>query len=87
MSSSAKKVEPEFIATKVSFTDDAICVQLSDGREITVPLEFYPKLKLATKKQRENYKLIGVGTGIHWPEIDEDLSVEGIVLGRPAVIR
>jgi Protein of unknown function (DUF2442) len=84
MSSSARKSEKEFIATRVWCTDDSLYVQLDDGREIKVPLEFYPRLNKATPKQREKYELIGLGTGIHWPEIDEDLSVEGIVLGIPA---
>ena len=84
MSSSAKKVEKEFVAVKVWCTEDSFCVQLDDGREIKVPLEFYPRLNEATPKQREKYELNGLGTGIHWPDIDEDLSVEGIVLGIPA---
>ena len=82
MSSSAKKNESLSIATKVSFTEDFICVQLADGREIRTPMEFYPRLKRATPEQRNNFKLIGLGTGISWEELDEDLSVEGIVLGR-----
>lgn len=84
MSSLAKKIEYECVATKVWFDNDALYVALDDGREIKVPLEFYPRLNQATPKERENYKLIGMGTGIHWPSIDEDLSVEGIVLGIPA---
>lgn len=86
MSSLAKKQssEIEYRAVGVSFTEDCLCLQLSDGREIRVPLEFYPKLKMAKKKQRENFEIIGVGTGIHWPDLDEDLSVRGIVLGYPS---
>lgn len=84
MSSLAEKFEPVFIATKVSFTGDSICIQLADGREVKTPLEFYPRLKNATSTQRKNFKLIGLGTGIHWKELDEDLSIEGIVLGRPS---
>jgi hypothetical protein len=72
------------IATEVFFTDDQICVVLADGREVRTPLEFYPSLKNATKKQRENFQLIGLGTGIHWPDIDEDLSIEGVVAGLKA---
>lgn len=87
MSSSAAKFEPVFTAVKVWFTDDFICVQLSDGREIKAPLEFYPKLKAAGQKAREKFRLIGMGTGIHWEDLDEDLSVEGIVLGRPSFNR
>jgi hypothetical protein len=78
---SATKSEGECFAVKVLFSEAQLVVQLSDGREIRVPLEFYPKLKNATKQQRENYKLIGLGTGIHWPDIDEDLTVEGLLLG------
>jgi hypothetical protein len=52
--------------------------------EVRTPLEFYPSLKNATKKQRENFQLIGLGTGIHWPDIDEDLSVDGIVAALKA---
>ncbi len=86
MSSSAKKLEPdqEPIATKVDFTDQLLCLHLADGREIRVPLAFYPRLRNANRKQRENYKICGMGTGIHWPDVDEDLTVEGVVAGRPA---
>lgn len=75
-----------FIAMDVSFTEDFICLTLSDGREIRTPLIFYPRLKNATAKQRQNFELIGLGTGIHWPDIDEDLSVKGIALGWKSVI-
>lgn len=84
MSFSAKKFEPIFTAIRVWYMDDFICIQMSDGREVKAPLEFYPTLKNASKEQRENFRLIGLGTGIHWPDLDEDLSIEGIVLGRPA---
>ena len=72
------------IATKVYFENKILCVVLSDGREIRGPLEFYPKLKNATHPQRKNSQLIGHGKGIHWPDIDEDLSVESIVLRIPS---
>lgn len=84
MSTLAEKVVYEPTAKKVTFTDDFLCLYLADGREIRVSLEFYPRLKKATKKQREKYEIFGAGTGIHWPEIDEDLSVEGIVEGYPS---
>jgi hypothetical protein len=84
MSSLAKKIEVDFFATEIWFDEESLCMRLSDGRELKVPLEFYPRLKQASRKQRENFQLIGLGTGIHWPDIDEDLSVEGIVLGIPA---
>jgi len=78
-------LELDFSATHVNFTDDSICLVLSDGREVKAPLEFYPRLKNAAKAERENFQLIGLGSGIHWPDLDEDLSVEGIVLGRKSV--
>ena len=86
MRSSAILNECEYIAVTVAFTRDFLLVRLHDGREIRVPLEFYPRLKKATAKQRKHYQLIGLGTGIHWPDIDEDLSVAGIVAGRPCLI-
>jgi hypothetical protein len=84
MSSLATKLNHDFVATSVWFSEDMLHVALDDGREISVPLEFYPRLNSATNEQREKYELIGLGTAIHWSEIDEDLSVEGIVLGIPA---
>jgi hypothetical protein len=69
---------------KVYFIRNMLCVLLEDGREIRVPLEYYPRLKNATAKQRKNYQIIGNGTGIHWPDIDEDLSVEAIIEGQPS---
>jgi hypothetical protein len=84
MSSLATKSSHEFIATSVWFSEYRLHVALDDGREISVPLEFYPRLYSATKEQREKFELIGLGTGIHWSEIDEDLSVEGLVFGIPA---
>ncbi|MGK5084930.1 DUF2442 domain-containing protein [Bdellovibrionota bacterium FG-1] len=86
MNSLARKTEQTHdpIAVKVTFTDELLCLHLADGREVRVPLAFYPRLRKATKAQRENYKIGGMGTGINWPDVDEDLSVEGIVAGRPA---
>lgn len=66
-------------ATDVRFDADTLQVQLSDGRGITVPLEWFPKLRNATAEQRANWRLIGKGVGIHWEEIDEDLSVAGLL--------
>jgi hypothetical protein len=68
----------------VQFTDDAFSVSLRDGRVITVPLVWYPRLLDATDAQRKNWKIAGGGYGIHWPEIDEDLSTEGLLRGAPA---
>jgi hypothetical protein len=84
MNTLAEKVVYEPIAKNVVFTNGFLCLCLMDGREIRVPLEFYPRLKKATLKQRKHYEIIGQGTGIFWPEIDEDLSTEGIVEGRPS---
>jgi hypothetical protein len=84
MNTSAKFHEPEAIAIDVQFTRDMICLVLADGREVKTPLEFYPVLAKATEAQLKNYRLIGDGFGIHWMDLDEDLSVESIVLGRKA---
>ena len=84
MNTLAKNEESAFVAIEVSFTKDMICLVLSDGREVKTPLEFYPTLARATEKQLKNLRLIGGGSGIHWTELDEDLSVESIVLGRKA---
>jgi hypothetical protein len=69
---------------EVRFTDDDVSVDLFDGRTITVPLTWYPRLLHATPKQRENWKIAGAGYGIHWPDIDEDLSTQGLLQGAPA---
>ena len=63
------------LATDVDFSEDAICVCLSDGREISVPIEWFPRLRNATPAQRKKWRLIGRGVGIHWEEIDEDIAV------------
>ncbi len=68
----------------VSFSDDSLCVALRDGRKISVPLTWYPRLLHASVQQRNNWKLAGGGYGIHWPDLDEDLSTEGLLRGAPA---
>jgi hypothetical protein len=68
----------------VQFSEDAISVSMRDGRVITVPLVWYPRLLDATAPQRNNWKIAGGGYGIHWPDIDEDLSTEGLLRGAPA---
>ncbi len=65
-------------------TEDALSVDLADGRTITVPLAWYPRLLHATPEQRANWRISGGGYGIHWPDIDEDLSTEGLLCGAPA---
>ena len=68
----------------VKCKDDRLEVELRDGRTISIPLEWYPRLKSATPVQRATWELCGAGYGIHWPLIDEDLSVEGLLRGEPA---
>ncbi|MCF8038409.1 MAG: DUF2442 domain-containing protein [Desulfohalobiaceae bacterium] len=68
----------------VQFTEDAISVDLFDGRTITVPLAWYPRLLHASKEQLQNWKIAGAGYGIHWPDIDEDLNTQGLLQGAPA---
>jgi len=65
-------------------TEDELVVQLLDGRTISVPLAWYPRLLNATPEQRANWQLAGAGFGLYWPEIDEDLSTEGLLAGLPA---
>ena len=72
MNSSVVQIHPK--AREVSVTDDELTVLLADGRKISVPLAWFPRLLHATAKQRENFELLGDGEGIHWPDIDEDLS-------------
>ncbi len=69
---------------EVEITDDNLIVGLMDGRTISVPLVWYPRLLSATPKQRRNWQLAGGGYGIHWPDIDEDLNTEGLLRGAPA---
>jgi len=71
-------------AEDVRVTNDSLIVDLSDGRTISAPLEWFPRLLHATPEERSNWRLIGRGHGIHWEEIDEDISVEGLVAGRPS---
>ncbi|MDO8750405.1 MAG: DUF2442 domain-containing protein [Dehalococcoidia bacterium] len=69
-------------AIGVAVTDEALTVELSDGRTISVPLAWYPRLLHATPEERGNWRLIGKGQGIHWKALDEDISVEGLLAGR-----
>ncbi len=68
----------------VDFTQDAVSVTLMDGRTISVPLVWFPKLFKATASQRKNWQICGGGYGIHWPDLDEDLSSDGLLRGAPA---
>ena len=71
-------------AVDVSLTEDTLTVDLSDGRTISVPLGWYPRLEYATPAERTNWRLIGKGQGIHWEDVDEDISIDGIIAGRPS---
>jgi hypothetical protein len=68
----------------VAITDDTLTVDLSDGRSISVPLAWYPRLAHGSSEERKSWRLIGRGDGIHWPDLDEDTSVEGLLAGRPS---
>jgi hypothetical protein len=69
-------------AESVCFSEDVLTVRLDDGRAPSVPVAWYPRLLDGTRAERENYELIGDGEGIHWPELDEDIGVEGLLAGR-----
>jgi hypothetical protein len=71
----------------VSFTEDTLSVDLVDGRTIVAPLVWYPRLLDATSEQRHNWQVSAAGYGIHWPEIDEDLSTAGLLRGAQAAER
>jgi hypothetical protein len=74
-------VELRPLAHSVTFTEYSMNVDLLDGRSISVPIAWFPTLSRASQSQRENWELLGDGEGIHWPEIDEDLSVSGLLVG------
>ena len=72
----------EATAQNVSVKEDALTVDLADGRTITVPLAWFPRLSHGTPAERANWRLIGGGEGIHWPDLDEDVSTNSLVAGR-----
>ena len=78
------EVKPGERVKDVRFTEDTMAVDLVDGRTITVPLVWYPRLLGATPEQRRNWQISSAGFGIHWPDVDEDLSTEGLLRGAPA---
>jgi hypothetical protein len=83
MSSSTS--EPQLSpAVRVAVTKDALAVDLADGRTVIAPLAWYPRLLHATSNERKRWRLIGRGEGIHWPDLDEDISVDGLLAGRPS---
>ncbi len=83
MSSSAIEVRLPSVSD-VRVTVDTLTVELSDGRTLSVPLAWYPRLLHGTQPERDDWQSIGSGEGIHWPQLDEDISVEGLILGRPS---
>jgi Protein of unknown function (DUF2442) len=82
MSSSTAKLEP--VAVHMDIDDAFLRLRLADGRELAVPLAWYPKLSAATEEQRKTWRWIGGGIGVHWPDLDEDLSIRGMLMGNSA---
>lgn len=79
---STLKLETEPLAVDVTVDEKTLRVSLDDGRELAVPVEWFPRLRDASPADRANWRLIGIGEGIHWPEIDEDISVLGLLAGN-----
>jgi len=71
-------------AQKVLITDDTLAIELNDGRDISVPLAWFPRLLHGTPDERNNWRYIGDKEGIHWPDLDEDISIENLLVGRPS---
>jgi hypothetical protein len=71
-------------ARNVVVTDESVTVELDDGRTISVPVAWYPRLLHATPEERNNWRLIAKGEGIHWSDLDEDISIENILFGKPS---
>jgi hypothetical protein len=82
---SSSRVETrEALAAHVEVDEDTLTVELSDGRTIAVPLDWYPRLTHCTAEERSSWRLIGGGLGIHWPAIDEDISIANLLAGQPS---
>lgn len=84
MSTSPNDLTHPPLAQNVSVTDEALIVDLLDGRTVTVPLAWYPRLLHGTAEERARWRIIGRGEGIHWADLDEDISVVGLLAGRPS---
>jgi hypothetical protein len=84
MSISPIKLPPEPLATSISVNDDALTIALSDGRTLSVPLAWYPRLLHGSSKERMQWRFIGSGRGIHWDALDEDISIAGLIAGLPS---
>jgi len=77
--------QSESLAKYVVVGDQSLTISLSDGRTLTLPLKWYPRLQHGTAAERNHWRLVGDGVGIHWPDLDEDLSVEGFFAGRKSM--
>jgi hypothetical protein len=80
MSTLAVELHPQ--AINIEYTDSLLIVELADGRSISAPLIWFPRLSKASKEQLKNWKILGDGEGIHWPDVDDDLSVAGLLIGN-----
>lgn len=83
MSSLMLKVEPR--AMSIACSDDELRVSLTDGRTLTVPIAWFPRLAHASSSERADYQILGDGEGVHWPKVDEDISVAGLLAGQPSI--
>lgn len=83
MSISPIEIQPT-LAEDVSVNEEVLTIDFVDGRTVSVPLEWYPRLLHGTPQERNNWRLIGRGEGIHWPDLDEDISVENVWSGKPS---
>jgi hypothetical protein len=81
------KLNSDPLAMRVTVSDATLHVVLEDGRELSVPVAWYPRLRDATSAQRANWRLIGRGEGIHWPDVDEDISMLGLLSGQSVLPR
>ncbi len=82
---SSSIVDTQFpFATHVHVSDDALTVELSDGRLIAVPLAWFPRLGYGSQRERSNWRFIAGGRGVHWPDLDEDISIENLLAGKPS---
>jgi hypothetical protein len=81
---SSSTVDSHAVAANVLVSDETLTVELSDGRVLSVPIAWYPRLSHGTAVERNQWRLNGAGQGIHWPELDEDISVENLLAGKPS---
>jgi hypothetical protein len=84
MNTLARPIETPLLIEDVTISSDTLSVELSDGRSISVPLAWYPRLSHASPPERKRWRLVGRGSGIHWEDLDEDISVENLLAGKPS---